>query len=380
MKTIKIEIPAKILIITSSVFLFIALPLAQVANPQKVRAVTQTIPASTTWTAPAEAYYVTVESWGAGGGGWSATSGVGGGGGGAYSVSTLRLIPGNNYTVTVGTGGTPGNPGGDTTFVGPTSVIAKGGSTGTLTTGGSGGLAATGTGTTKFSGGTGGSKSTGNGRGGGGGGGSATTTAGGGDGGTGSSNTGGVAGVGQGNGGAGGNNGAVGGNGVVPGGGGGGGGNGAASGTGASGQVVVTYTPAVISVVVSDATVNYGILAPGISRSTLSSQLNDTQVASNDGNFAEDFNIRGNNSAAWALSVTAGNNQYVHSYCTTGSGSPDPCDTAGVFTSLTTSYQPLATYIAVNGIQRFDLRVTSPTTTTATANQSVDVTIQAVVN
>lgn len=380
MKTIKIEIQFKNLVLASALLLILGLPLLQFSRPHRADAVTQTITASTTWTAPADAYYVTVEVWGAGGGGGPATTGVGGGGGGAYSSSILRLTPGNNYTVTVGTGGTPGNAGGDTIFVGPTSVVAKGGSAGTNTTGGAGGLASGGTGTTKFSGGTGGNKSTGNGRGGGGGGGSATSTANGGNGGTGNSNTGGTAGIGQGNGGAGGNSGVVGGNGIVPGGGAGGGGNGVASGTGARGQVVLTYTPAIISVTVSDGSVNYGIISPGSSRSTISSQLNDTQAATNDGNFAEDFNIRGNNSVAWTLSATAGNNQYVHSYCTTGSGSPDPCDTGGFFSALTTSYQPLATNVAVSGIQRFDLRVTAPTSTTATANQAVDVTIQAVVN
>ena len=78
----------------------------------------------------------------------------------------VTVVPGNNYTVTVGTGGT-GNAGctastagGDSWFSSTGTVLAKGGSpgacsTGTPPAGGAEGAAASGVGTTKFSGGQG---------------------------------------------------------------------------------------------------------------------------------------------------------------------------------------------------------------------------------
>ncbi|MEO7364643.1 MAG: hypothetical protein ABIV43_04040, partial [Candidatus Saccharimonadales bacterium] len=296
-------------------------------------------------------------------------------GGGAYASNTLRLTPGNSYTITIGSGGTPGNNGGDTTFAAPTSVIAKGGSMAVAGIGGAGGTATASTGVTKFSGGTGGNLSS-NGRGGGGGGGSATSTANGGGGGV--ANNGGTGGTGQGAGGAGGGSNTNGGNGVVPGGGAGGGGTGGTSGTGAAGQVILTYTTSIISVTVADGSITYGIVPGGSNASTVASSLNDTQLATNDGNITEDINIRGNDSAGWSIAGTAGSNQYVHSFCKTGSGSPDPCDTSPTWVPLTTSYQSLVLGLTVSSSQRFDLQLTAPTSSSTTSSQSVNVTIQAV--
>lgn len=107
-----------------------------------------TFTSSGTWTCPAGVTSIDVEAIGAGGGG---TINVGGGGGGAYSASTaISVTPGNNYTITVGTSAVNTN-GGDSSF--STTVIAKGGLSGT--NGGTGGTAAASTGTTKFSGGNG---------------------------------------------------------------------------------------------------------------------------------------------------------------------------------------------------------------------------------
>jgi hypothetical protein len=47
---------------------------------------------------------------------------------------------------------------------------------------------------------------------------------------------------------------------------------------------------------------------------------------------------------------------------------------------LTTGYQALGANIATSGTKRFDLKITTPTTTTATAQQSVDITVQAVIH
>lgn len=114
---------------------------------------------STTWVCPAGVTSVDVECWGGGGSGGSATSSKykagGGGGGGSYVKSTIAVVPGTVYNITVGSGGVQGatanancsgNPGGKSEFSGPsiTTVTASGGAAGTggnaHTFGGAGGV------------------------------------------------------------------------------------------------------------------------------------------------------------------------------------------------------------------------------------------------
>ena len=130
-----------------------------------------------------------------------------------------------------------------------------------------------------------------------------------------------------------------------------------------------TYTPVTVSVSVSDGVVSYGTLTAGSSQDTTSSGLNDTQTATNDGDVTENFNIKGQNSASWTLTATAGSEQYVHEFSTNGGSN---------WTALTTTYQTLATNIGVSGTVNFDLKITVPTSTNDYTQQSVDVTIQAV--
>jgi len=120
---------------------------------------TQIFNASGTFTCPAGVTTLTVECWGGGGAGGSAqqSSGSGavdggGGAGGAYIIkSSITVIPGNNYTVTVGAGGTADistsitdgdhGDGGDSWFNTAGTVLAKGGGGGISrnAVGGSGG-------------------------------------------------------------------------------------------------------------------------------------------------------------------------------------------------------------------------------------------------
>lgn len=133
----------------------------------------------------------------------------------------------------------------------------------------------------------------------------------------------------------------------------------------------VSFTTAVVSIsITSSGVVSYGFVAPGNNKDTTSSGLNDTQTAKNDGTIAEDFNIKGQNTACpWTLSASSGTDQYIHEL-STNSGSS--------WTALTTSYQALTTNIAANSTQNFDLRLTTPSSTSCITQQSVDVTIQAV--
>jgi hypothetical protein len=63
-----------------------------------------------TFIVPTNVTRIRVDLWGGGGGGGKSTTGANGGGGGAggYAFNVLSVIPGTNYTVTVGIGGTNG--------------------------------------------------------------------------------------------------------------------------------------------------------------------------------------------------------------------------------------------------------------------------------
>ena len=116
---------------------------------------------SYTWTAPAGVTSVSVEAWGAGGRGGSIASGSGeetrgGGGGGAYAKkSSFTVVPGTEYTMSVGAGSQTPSAGGDSYFIDIATLLAKGGKSATNNFGASGGAASESLGDTKFSGGKG---------------------------------------------------------------------------------------------------------------------------------------------------------------------------------------------------------------------------------
>lgn len=111
--------------------------------------VVDTFTADGTWTCPAGVLEAIVECWGAGAGG---TTNVGAGGGGAFARKTVAVTPSTGYAVVVGTSAANTN-GEDSTFD-STTVVAKGGLSGT--NGGTAGQASASTGDIKFNGGNGG--------------------------------------------------------------------------------------------------------------------------------------------------------------------------------------------------------------------------------
>lgn len=140
-----------------------------------------------------------------------------------------------------------------------------------------------------------------------------------------------------------------------------------------SATVNATVTLQNVSVSVGDGSINYGTLSANQSKSTTASDLNDTQLITNNGNVAEDINIKGQNSADWTLSAVADIDQYVQKFCTDSCTIP-PAN----YTALTTNYQTLVSDIAASGTQNFDLEITTPTSSSVFTQQSVDVVIQAV--
>jgi len=183
---------AKIIFVFLTIFSWIFSGWPQVFNfPPKIQvaqAATETFTTAGTftngWTAPADVYSVTAETWGGGGGSGGGTikygPGGSGGGGGAYASKVISVTPGNSYTYVVGAAGlaSGGAAGGNSSFTGNASVqsLACGGTSGADDggTAGAGGTIGCSDGTAEFAGGAG---AAGAGTSGGGGGESAGTTA-----------------------------------------------------------------------------------------------------------------------------------------------------------------------------------------------------------
>jgi len=119
-------------------------------------------------------------------------------------------------------------------------------------------------------------------------------------------------------------------------------------------------------------TVTYGFVAT--SQDTTNSGVNQTQTVKNNGNVAEDFDIKGQNSANWALGTSAGDAIYKHEWCTSN------CDSSPIWNVMTTTYDSdyLATNVAVNNTVDFDLKVTIPSSNPGTNQQNIDVFIRAI--
>ena len=136
--------------------------------------------------------------------------------------------------------------------------------------------------------------------------------------------------------------------------------------------VAATVTVETITVSVTSGTVAYGTL--GLNTATTTIALGQTQTATNNGNVAEDLQIKGKNStgvgAGWTLAAAAGNEIYMHDYSTS---------TGATWTHLTLAYNTLSTTTvpATIGTQKFDLKINTPTATTNFTQQSVDVTVLA---
>jgi hypothetical protein len=134
--------------------------------------------------------------------------------------------------------------------------------------------------------------------------------------------------------------------------------------------ITATVTVQNISLSVSDGSIAYGVLPVNTSRDTC--YLDDTQTVTNDGNVAEDFNIKGKNSENWTLGSTPGSEVYVHKFATSS------CPVTWGGTALTTSYQTMATNIPVNGSATLNLQITTPTATNYYTQQDVSVMVMAV--
>jgi len=149
--------------------------------------------------------------------------------------------------------------------------------------------------------------------------------------------------------------------------------HGRGAGAAETGTITATVTAQSLSIGVSDSTVLYTNMAVGTTKNTLAASLDDRQKATNDGNVAEDFNIKGMHSTSagttWALAATADSEVYSHGFNT---------DQGVGWTQLTTDYLKFGESVSVGGTQWFDLQLETPSSTTDTSEQTVNVTVQAV--
>ena len=118
-----------------TVLTFVMLSLTMPGQSQSV-----TYTSNGTFTVPAGVTSITVECWGGGGAGGAARgnpSAGGGGAGGTYAYKVVTVVPGNTYTVTVGNGGAggtgDGSPGDPSWFGSTGTVYAQGGEGGART-------------------------------------------------------------------------------------------------------------------------------------------------------------------------------------------------------------------------------------------------------
>lgn len=122
----------------------------------------------------------------------------------------------------------------------------------------------------------------------------------------------------------------------------------------------------------------FGTISTSSAQDTTTGGVNDSTTATNDGSVAAKFNIQSTDSiggAGWTLGAAAGSETYTMKFCVT------TCDSSPVWNSvgIDPAYQTLAANVAEDGTQVFDLQVGTPTGTIVTEEQSITVTVQAVI-
>lgn len=124
------------------------------------------------------------------------------------------------------------------------------------------------------------------------------------------------------------------------------------------------------SVSISDGIITYGNMGWGTTKSTLSTDLNDSQIVTNTSNTLANINILGvNTSCPWTLSNLPNIDTYALKFSTNeGVG----------WTNLSTSYQTVTSSVGIGNTLKLDFKIYTPTSTSCTNSQSPNVIIQAV--
>jgi len=139
-------------------------------------------------------------------------------------------------------------------------------------------------------------------------------------------------------------------------------------------ELRIDYTPAIISITLTDGAVDYGTVAVGATEDTTASGVNDTQTATNNGNVAERFQIKSSDAsggAPWTLGAEQGSNTFTHTASIDGGSNWDIAMTAA------DTYYDLATSVPADGTQDFDLQIGMPTSVTDYGEHTITVIVLA---
>ncbi|MDQ1283977.1 MAG: hypothetical protein QG620_325 [Patescibacteria group bacterium] len=120
--------------------------------------------------------------------------------------------------------------------------------------------------------------------------------------------------------------------------------------------------------------VSYGNVPLNSEKDTTASGTNETKTARNDGNVAENFNIKTSHAVGgtqWSVGGTAGVNTFVHSFSINDGTSWEILQTYD-------SYETLAVNVSSSGTQDFDLKIGTPVSTSDYQQKTATVTVQAV--
>lgn len=134
-----------------------------------------------------------------------------------------------------------------------------------------------------------------------------------------------------------------------------------------TGEVTATVTPGVISVSVDTSAIGYGTVnIPSVDLVP----TGDTIIgATNDGGIPEDFTIKGANATGgtvlWTIVTTSpgGAASYDYNHKFIDCGGVSDCTGAAAANTMDTTNEALATGVAVNDIEYFKLRLSTPTET-----------------
>ena len=139
--------------------------------------------------------------------------------------------------------------------------------------------------------------------------------------------------------------------------------------------VTATVTAQNISVSVDNVSIAFGTISTSDTKDTTTGAkgVDDSSIATNDGNITEKFNIMAGASTNWTLGATAGSETYTMKSCVA------TCDTSPTWTSvgIDPAYATLAASVAKDGTQEFDLQVGTPTSTASYGQQTITITVQA---
>ena len=147
-----------------------------------------------------------------------------------------------------------------------------------------------------------------------------------------------------------------------------------------SADVTATVTPGIVSVSVSDGGVAYGTVLLNTNRTTAlgdGDSIDDTQTATNSGTVSVNLGVRSSDASGatpWNLATDPGADAFYHGFCTT------TCDSLPIWNAFNidnTTYSSLAAGVGTSGSQEFDLKITTPTSSTDSGAHTITVTVQA---